>query len=74
LFGHKSFNEVANNHGSRSFKELMDKLNTSMRKISDSYLHTHVRKKETLPSETQIRFYSELDVLLGEIVRSLSEA
>jgi hypothetical protein len=74
LFGLKSFNEVANNHGTKSFKQLMDKLNTSMRKISDSCLHTHIRKKENLPTELQVRFYSELDFLLGEIVRYLSES
>lgn len=69
IFGKLSFNEVTENYGTKSFKELMRKLNDSSRKISDSMLHTHIRKKETLPNETQVDFRSELDFLLGEIIR-----
>ena len=69
IFGKLSFNEVTENYGTKSFKELLRKLNDSSRKISDSMLHTHIRKKEILPNETQVDFRSELDFLLGEIIR-----
>lgn len=72
IFGYSKFNEVTNNYGSKSFKKSMEHLNKSLRNISDSYLHTHIRKKETLPNKTQINFSSDMDVLLSEIVRKLS--
>ena len=72
VFGCKNFNEVVNNYnGTKSFKESMLNLNNSLRKISDSYLHTHIRNKETLPNKTQINFSSDMDVLLSEIIRIL---
>lgn len=73
IFGCKSFNEVTNNYGSKSFKKSMEHLNISLRNISDSYLHTHIRKKEALPNKTQINFSSDMDVLLSEIIRVSSQ-
>jgi hypothetical protein len=70
LLGVNTFTEVANNYkGTKSFKESMKHLQDSMRKISDSVLHTTIRKKETLPTFVQVNFSADLDVLLGEIVR-----
>lgn len=46
-------------------------LDKSLRKIADSFLHTQIRKKETIPNATQVDFRRDLDVLLGEIVRIL---
>ncbi|KAB1230848.1 hypothetical protein [Chryseobacterium viscerum] len=70
IFGCKNFSEVTNNYnGSKSFKKSMEHLNVSLRNISDSYLHTHIRKKESLPNKTQIDFSRDLDVLLSEIIR-----
>lgn len=70
MFGVKSFSEVSNNYsGSKSFKESMGKLDSSSRKIGDSFLHTQIRKTETLPTSTQVDFSNDLDVLLAEIVR-----
>ncbi|WP_341526745.1 hypothetical protein WKK05_30085 [Nostoc sp. UHCC 0302] len=71
IFGKLTFNEVASNYGSKSFKESMNHLNSSLRKIADSYLHTHIRNKEVLPNETQIDYSRDLDVLLGEVYRVL---
>lgn len=71
IFGKTSFTEVANNHGSKSFKESMKNLDNSSRKISDSHLHTQIRKKEVLPNSNQVDFSNDLDVLLGEIYRVL---
>lgn len=70
IFGCKCFNEVANNYqGSKSFKESMKSLNENMRKITDSYLHTHIREKEVAPVKQQVEARSPLDFLLSEIVR-----
>lgn len=73
IFGCKSFGEVANNYssGSKSFKQSMDHLENSLRKIADSYLHVQIRKKESLPNRTQVNFSSDFDLLLSEIVRIL---
>lgn len=68
IFGMNSFNEVANNYGSRSIKGNLTHLNNSMRNISDGMLHSHIRRAESIPKETQINFSQDFDVLLGEII------
>lgn len=72
IFGHNTFTEVANNYGRKSFKDSMQHLEKSSRKIADAILHSHIRRKETLPNSTQVKFYNDLDVLLAEIVSILS--
>lgn len=70
IFGCNNFSEVANNYqGSKSFKQSMQILDASLRKISDAYLHTQIRKKESLPNKTQVNFANDIDVLLAEIER-----
>ncbi|MDD4938516.1 MAG: hypothetical protein PHX34_05950 [Candidatus Shapirobacteria bacterium] len=69
VFGYNDFSQVANNYGSKSFKDSMQNLNNSSRKIADACLHTMIRKKETIPNSTQVDFSNDLDVLLGEIIR-----
>ncbi len=69
IFEKANFSDVCGSYGSHSFKESMKNLNNSSRKIADSFLHTHIRKKENLPNKTQINFKNDLDVLLQEIVR-----
>src|SRR5439155_20572620 len=69
VFGANSFAEVANNYGTRSLKDSMLHLENSSRKIADSHLHTKIRKKESLPSRTQVNFSNDLDVLLAELIR-----
>lgn len=72
IFKCANFSEVSNNYsGSRSFKESMQHLERSSRKIADSFLHTQIRNKEILPNHTQIDFSNDLDVLLSEIYRLL---
>jgi len=71
IFEMKNFSEVANNYGTRSFKESISHLDKSCRKIADAYLHTQIRNKEVLPNSTQIDFSNDLDVLLEEIYRIL---
>jgi hypothetical protein len=75
IFGHNDFKGIANNYSSQgnsqSFKASMDHLNKSMRKISDSFLHSQIIRSETLPNETQVDCKRDLDVLLAEIIRIL---
>jgi hypothetical protein len=69
LFGKKTFSEVANNYGGKSFKDAMQHLDGASRKVADSFLHTPIRNKETLPMAQQVNCGQQLDVLLAEIVR-----
>jgi len=71
IFNLNSFSEVSNNYGSKSFKESMQNLDNSSRKIADSFLHTQIRKKESLPTSNQVDFSNDLDVLLAETCRIL---
>jgi hypothetical protein len=73
IFKCDKFSEVANNYGegSKSFKEAMQQLENMSRKIADAHLHTHIRRRETLPNHRQVDFASAIDVLLGEVVRRL---
>lgn len=71
IFSKNTFTEFANNYGSKSFKDSMRNLDNSSRKISDSHLHTQIRKKEVLPNSNQVDFLNDLDVLLAEIYRIL---
>jgi len=70
IFGVRKFEEVANNYaGSKSFKEAMEHLQNSARKIGDAHLHTQIRAKEVLPVAAQVNFSNSVDFLLSEIVR-----
>jgi len=71
IFGKQNFTEVCGSCGTKSFKESMNILDKSSRKIADSIIHTQIRNKEVLPNETQINFKADLDVLLAEIYRIL---
>ncbi len=74
IFSCKDFSEVANNcAGTRSFKKSMSHLEGSCRNIADSYLHTPIRSKESLPNVVQVNFSNDIDVLLGEICRLVSK-
>ena len=64
------FDQVASNYsGGDSFKKNMAHLNSSLRTIADSYNHELIREKESSPTETQVDFRQNLDLLLGELVR-----
>lgn len=74
ILGFRTFAEVANNYACpKSFKESMLHLELSSRKIADAHLHTTIRKQEILPTQTQINFSNDLDVLLGEIIRIMKK-
>jgi hypothetical protein len=71
IFGETNFQNVYAQNGPKSFKEHMAHLDKSSRKIADQYLHGHIRKKESLPNNTQVNFSQDIDVLLSEICRTL---
>lgn len=71
VFDMTNFQNVYGQYGSKSFKEQMTHLDKSLRKIADSFLHSHVRNKEILPNNTQVNFSQALDVLLSEICRKM---
>jgi hypothetical protein len=71
IFGHSNFASVSAQYGSKSFKKQMEGLDTSLRNIADSYLHSHIKKKEVLNNSTQVNFSPALDVLLAEICTKL---
>ena len=72
IFGFNKFAEIVNNYagGGKSFRESMQHLESSSRKIAD-YLHMHIRPKEVLPMKTQVEFRADVDVLIGEVIRIL---
>lgn len=72
IFGMKSFAEVANNYASStSVKKELKNLETTLRNIADLHLHSHIRRKEALPTITQVDVSNSLDLLLSEIVVAL---
>lgn len=73
IFGAKSFAEVVNNYsGGRSFKDIAQHLEKSSRKVADAYLHTRIRKSESLPTRTQVDVRQQIDFVLAEVVRVLT--
>ena len=69
IFNAPDFQNVYGQNGTKSFKEHMTHLDKSSRKIADSYLHSHIRNKESLPNQTQVNFSQAIDVLLAEICK-----
>lgn len=72
VLGFATFVEVASNYGGskeKSFKQIMQRLEASLRSIADSHLHRAIRTREDVPSSTQVDFAAELDLLLSEVIR-----
>lgn len=70
VFGMKDFpNLVAQYPCPRSFKDAMQGMELSARKIADLHLHGQIRKQESLPAPQQVNFSHGLDLLLSEIIR-----
>jgi len=69
VFGARTFEELANNYrGSKSFRDSMKQL-SQIKAVADGFLHEQIRKKEKLPSRTQVDLRSSMDTVLGVIVR-----
>lgn len=74
IFGCKNFTEVANNYnGGKSFKQLMQRLDESLKNIADLHLHKQISSSEVLPNYTQVNFAAEIDLLLAEIISILKK-
>lgn len=73
VFGVSNFKEVCSTYaGNRSFKEAMNNLDKTSRKISDNIIHSQIRRREVLPNNTQVDFSNDVDLLLSEVIRILS--
>jgi len=74
IFGCKNYTEMINNFPfQKSIKKNLENLDKSLRNIADTHLHAQISKKEILPTEQQINFSNDLDVLLGEIIRIINK-
>ena len=71
VFGFSTFAQVAAQCPGKSVKASLEHLEKSLRPIADSHLHQRVRRKEVLPTRTQVDFRNDLDVLLAEVIRRL---
>lgn len=72
IFGVQDFASVIGQHGGRSFKDQMRKLEDFLRNIADQFLHQQIRRREAPPTDTQVHFAQPLDTLLGEVVAKLT--
>lgn len=73
IFGQQDFANVIAQHGSRSTKRSLEFLQLGLRNIANAHLHEHIQSREILPNATQVNYSPQLDVLLGEVLRKLSE-
>jgi hypothetical protein len=72
IFKCTDFEAIASNYaGGKSFKEQMNTLEKSLRKVADAFQHEQIRPSEVLPTRTQVDFSQAMDTLLGEITRLL---
>lgn len=73
IFGQPTFAGVASSYagGGRSFRESMQRLQNSCRKIADGLLHTQIRATESVPTSRQVEFRADVDALLAEVTRVL---
>lgn len=70
VLGCTSFAEVASSYpGSKSFKDHMRHLDLSSRKVADGFLHTRIRRRESLPTQVEVDFRSSIGELIREILR-----
>lgn len=70
IFSEPNFSSVFNK-SSKSVKGNLERLENSLKHIADGQLHSHIRSSETLPTDVQVDFRNDLDVLLGEVVRKI---
>ncbi len=73
IFGKSTFSEVANNYGGATLKRELKNLDTTARNIADLHLHSQIKKKEVLPTITQVDSSNSLDLLLAEVIVTLTE-
>jgi hypothetical protein len=70
LFGFDTFAQVTSSYaGGRSFKDHMQHLDKSSRKVSHAIIHGIARPRDVLPGPLQVDFRASLAELLNEIIR-----
>lgn len=74
LFGQENFAGVISQTGGRSFKEAMERLDKSSRKIADELLHQQAQRKDRTINTNSVDFSVELDRLLAEVVAELTKS
>lgn len=73
IFKQTNFEWVLNCYWERSsIKKQFKHLDEWARPRADINLHSQIQRKEFLPTESQIHFMSNIDTLLGEIIKKLS--
>jgi len=70
IFSQANFAWVANSMPS-SIKNSLLNLENSSKNIADNIVHSQIKRKESLPTQTQINFSQDLDVLLWEVISKL---
>lgn len=70
IFGEANFSGVFNK-STKSLKGNLERLENSLKHIADGQLHMQIRSSEVLPTDSQVDFRSDLDVLLAEIFRRI---
>lgn len=72
IFQVKNFTEIANNYrGGKSFRDAMQHLDNTLKKIADTHIHSQIKKVIVLPNIQQVNFISDIDFLLAEIIELL---
>ncbi len=72
VFGKERFSDVVGQSG-RSIKAILKRLNEDARPIADLHTHILMRRKESLPSKSQIEPYkAAFEVLIQEIIVQLT--
>lgn len=70
IFGEANFAGVFSG-SAKSTRGNFEHLENSLKHIADGQLHMQIRSSEILPTDSQVDFRSDLDVLLAEIVRRI---
>lgn len=71
VFGVQNFGQVVAGTSGASLKAQFLRLHQQATDVADRYLHAQIGKFESLPTDVQIHFQSELDALLGEVAERL---
>lgn len=74
IWGKKSFNEVTSHLTGISNKRQLERLEKSLRNVSDGALHKHIRKKEFVIEREQLKFEPEIAALIEEIILELKNS
>ncbi|TBG25401.1 hypothetical protein ELG79_09115 [Rhizobium leguminosarum] len=71
IFDQGNFAQVTSQISPRSIRGSFEHIQASLRHIADGALHTHIRRRETIPTPTQVDFRQSFDVLMSELIRAL---